>query len=207
MFDRRELGAVGRGCRESERSPRRVRRRLIDSAETPCRRAASATVISWASTASTTRIRSSRSLYRTYVRLSQAAGKDAICQRRNKSGTTAGLACRMQGAPHCPARPGSAKEPVTGGRPKCHDERETPRPVAGGGAPSFSRRRNSRTSGSSAPIGTARVGAFRWFRRGLVAAITAPRFGALIHRYRGHDQGDDGIGPPPADPGVEHQTE
>ena len=44
-------------------------------------------------------------------------------------------------------------------------------------------------------------------RRGLVAAITAPRFGALVHRYRGHDQGDDGIGPPPADPGVEHQTE
>src|SRR6266545_3970688 len=34
-------------------STNRLRHRLIDSAETPCRRAASATVISWASTAST----------------------------------------------------------------------------------------------------------------------------------------------------------
>src|SRR6266511_2510147 len=34
-------------------STNRLRHRLLDSAETPCRRAASATVISWASTAST----------------------------------------------------------------------------------------------------------------------------------------------------------
>src|SRR6478609_7803996 len=41
---------------------------------------------------------------------------------------TAGLACRLRGGQDCPARPGSATQPVTGGRPTRQHEREAPRP-------------------------------------------------------------------------------